>query len=267
MDWQTAVQGTVTGLGYELVDAQRSAGGLLRVFIDKGFAAAAAGSAGLQATAEDRFITVEDCERVTRQLQHVLEVEGCDYQRLEVSSPGLDRPLKKPADFERFAGEQIELTLKLALQGRKKYRGELRAQAAGWRVVLGEGESQQALDFVLEDVREARLVPVLDFKGRRFATPVQEHSAAPGKQQPAAPGTQQSAVSGTQQSAVSGTQQSAVSGTQQSAVSGTQQSAVPGTQQSAVPGTQQSAVPGTQQSAVPAGGVRRVKGVQGERRQ
>ena len=158
MDWQRAVQGTVTGLGYDLVDAQRSAGGMLRVFIDQP-AGAAAGA----------FITVEDCEKVTRQLQHVLEVEGCDYQRLEVSSPGLDRPLKKAADFERFAGEQIDLTLKMAFQGRKKYRGELQAQGAAWRVVFGEGEIQQALDFSLEDVREARLVPVLDFKGRRFA--------------------------------------------------------------------------------------------------
>ena len=158
MDWQRAVQGTVTGLGYDLVDAQRSAGGMLRVFIDHPAGSSAA-----------MFITVEDCEKVTRQLQHVLEVEGCDYQRLEVSSPGLDRPLKRQADFERFAGEQIDLTLKVALKGRKKYRGELQALGAGWRVVFGEEQTRQALDFSLEDVREARLVPVLDFKGRRFA--------------------------------------------------------------------------------------------------
>ena len=169
MDWQRAVHGTVTGLGYDLVDAQRSAGGLLRVFIDR-LADNPAGGAVAAATDAGRFITVEDCEKVTRQLQHVLEVEGCDYQRLEVSSPGLDRPLKKPADFERFAGAQVEVTLRLGLKGRKKYRGELRANgAAGWRVVLGEGESQQALDFVLEDVREAHLVPVLNFKGRPSA--------------------------------------------------------------------------------------------------
>ncbi|MEQ1804941.1 MAG: ribosome maturation factor RimP [Burkholderiaceae bacterium] len=168
MDWQRAVQGTVTGLGYELVDAQRSAGGLLRVFIDKLGGIAVGGQAEAE-TGEGQFITVEDCEKVTRQLQHVLEVEGCDYERLEVSSPGLDRPLKKQADFERFAGSQVEVTLKLALKGRKKYRGELRANGAGWRIVLGEGESQQALDFVLEDVREAHLVPVLNFKGRQSA--------------------------------------------------------------------------------------------------
>jgi ribosome maturation factor RimP len=180
MDWQSAVQGTVTGLGYDLVDAQRSAGGLLRVFIDK-LADGSAAEASAETAGAEHFITVDDCERVTRQLQHVLEVEGCDYQRLEVSSPGLDRPLKKQADFERFAGSQIELTLKLALQGRKKYHGELRAHGAAWRVVVAEGESQQALDFVLEDVREARLVPVLDFKGRRAATPAAQETPAPAR--------------------------------------------------------------------------------------
>ena len=161
VDWQSAVQRTVNGLGYGLVDAQRSAGGLLRVFIEKPWR-------GLGA-AQD-LITVDDCEAVTRQLQHVLEVEGCEYQRLEVSSPGLDRPLKSAADFERFAGAQIDLTLKLAHAGRKKYRGELRALDGAWRVVFDDGKTgagEQALDFALEDVREARLVPVLDFKGRK----------------------------------------------------------------------------------------------------
>jgi len=181
MNWQLAVQGTVAGLGYELVDAQRSAGGLLRVFIDKPLEKLAA----LSAEDPARFITVDDCERVTRQLQHVLEVEGCDYQRLEVSSPGLDRPLKKPADFERFAGEQIELTLKLPLQGRKKFRGELRAGQTGWQVVMGEEPAQQALDFVFDDVREAHLVPVVDFKGRRGGAPAEEKTARPARKQSA----------------------------------------------------------------------------------
>lgn len=167
MDWQRAVQGTVTGLGYDLVDAQRSAGGMLRVFIDRRVDKALRPFASQPGA--DAFITVEDCEKVTRQLQHVLEVEGCDYQRLEVSSPGLDRPLRKADDFKRFCGATIDLTLKVALKGRKKYRGELQTHEAGWRVVWDEGNVQQALDFLLEDVREARLVPVLDFKGRRFA--------------------------------------------------------------------------------------------------
>ncbi len=190
MSWQSAVERTVTGLGYDLVDAEKSAGGLLRVLIDHLPVAAAA----------QPFITVDDCEKVTRQLQHVLEVDGCTYERLEVSSPGLDRPLKKAADYARFAGEQVEVTLKLPFKGRKKYRGELQVQAdpqsLQWRIVLGAdegtakptraqvratratrgeggqaGQGEQALDFSLDEVREARLVPVVDFKGRRLTEP------------------------------------------------------------------------------------------------
>ncbi len=164
MTWQGAIETTVSGLGYELVDAEKSAGGLLRVFIDHPVAAAPTGGV-------ERFITVDDCEKVTRQLQHVLEVEGCAYSRLEVSSPGLDRPLKKAADYHRFAGHQVEVTLKMPFKGRKKYRGELQPRDDGWRLVLEQGggvdAEQRALDFMFDEVREAQLVPVVDFKGRR----------------------------------------------------------------------------------------------------
>ena len=189
VNWQSAVERTVTGLGYDLVDAEKSAGGLLRVLIDHPLV-------GLGGAAQP-FITVDDCEKVTRQLQHVLEVDGCAYERLEVSSPGLDRPLKKAADYARFAGQQVEVTLKLPFKGRKKYRGELLPQVDGarWRIVLaqeagagkptraqlrasrgevneaGGGKGEQALDFSLDEVREARLVPVVDFKGRRINEP------------------------------------------------------------------------------------------------
>ena len=182
MNWQIAVQSTVTGLGYDLVDAEKSAGGLLRVFIDHLPASPSAPVAG----EAEQFITVDDCERVTRQLQHVLEVEGCAYERLEVSSPGLDRPLKKAADYERFVGEQVEITLKQPFQGRKRFAGVLQAHAPGWRLILtppapkkgaavrtrplaAVDAAEQALDFSLDEVREARLVVVVDFKGRRFA--------------------------------------------------------------------------------------------------
>lgn len=92
---------TVTGLGYALVDIERTSGGLLRVTIDMPYVAGA-----------EQFINAEDCEKVTRQLQFVLEVEGAAYSRLEVSSPGIDRPLRTEQDFERFKGELIDLTLK-----------------------------------------------------------------------------------------------------------------------------------------------------------
>ena len=174
MNWQNVVENTVTGLGYDLVDCERSPKGLLRVYIDR----VANDPAG-------EYIVVEDCEKVTRQLQHVLEVEGCAYERLEVSSPGLDRPLKKAADYARFAGEQIELTLKLPFQGRKKFRGELQALGDGWRLLLPDASAAKkpgkakpapaattdgaalALDFSLDEVRDAHLVAAVDFKGRR----------------------------------------------------------------------------------------------------
>lgn len=162
MSWSQAVEKTVTGLGYELVDVERSAGGLLRVYIDR-----VPGRA--YPTGEHEFVTVEDCEAVTRQLQYVLEVGNVDYARLEVSSPGLDRPLKRVEDYARFAGQQVQITLKLPFQGRKKFQGTLLAttEGSGWRLVFNDGKVDQVLDFAFDEVREARLVPVLDFKGRR----------------------------------------------------------------------------------------------------
>ena len=189
MTWQNVVEGTVRGLGYELVDIEKSAGGLLRVTIDR-----------VPGDPEGEFVVVEDCEKVTRQLQHVLEVENCNYQRLEVSSPGLDRPLKKPADYARFAGAQVALTLKLPFKGRKRFSGTLlaRPDGAGWRLRLGDDAPapkargtaraavaavetpEQVLDFELDEVREARLVPEIDFKGRRFM-PAASQDAAQGE--------------------------------------------------------------------------------------
>lgn len=199
MSWSAAVERTVTGLGYDLVDVERSGGGLLRVTIDR-----VPGKS--YPTGESEFVLVEDCEAVTRQLQYVLEVENCDYTRLEVTSPGLDRPLRRPEDFARFAGSMVEVTFKQPFQGRKKFSGELLAREGGWRVVLPapelsrtkakalakkakavpvaavgdvvDAEIERVLDFTLDELREARLVPVLDFKGRRRKA---EPSAAPGE--------------------------------------------------------------------------------------
>jgi ribosome maturation factor RimP len=190
MSQHTAIETTVAGLGYELVEVERAPAGLLRVTIDH---------PALDGVAE-RFINVDDCERVTRQLQHVLEVEGLAYERLEVSSPGLDRPLKRAADFQRFLGEQVEVTLKLPFKGRKRFRGELTAAENGWRLLIAPtaaaaaarkhaasrsaqaraaaagttlpaeaASADKVLDFSLDEVREARLFPVIDFKGRRVA--------------------------------------------------------------------------------------------------
>jgi ribosome maturation factor RimP len=172
---------TVNGLGYELVEIERSAGGLLRVTIDLPWA-----------PGQDTFVTVEDCEKVTRQLQYALEVDGIDYKRLEVSSPGLDRPLRGERDFERFSGEVVDITLKAPVgaagagqvaANRKKFRGQLsRGDGGGWQLVWSDeppakpgqkvGRKRQpaplqVIGFTLDELKEARLAPVVDFKGRR----------------------------------------------------------------------------------------------------
>jgi ribosome maturation factor RimP len=162
MSWQEAIERAVNAMGYEMVNAERSAGGLLRVTIDR-----IAGH--VYETGAGDAVNVDDCERVSRHLQYALAVDAVDYARLEVSSPGLDRPLRKPADWQRFAGSQVEVTLRAPFQGRKHWRGTLQSRDAGWRLVLppDEGTPTEALDFDLHEVREARLVPQLDFKGRR----------------------------------------------------------------------------------------------------
>lgn len=146
---EQVLETTVSGLGLELVDFELSnRARFLRLFIERPGATPADALSG---------ITIEDCERVTRQLQRVLPVEGIDYERLEVSSPGLDRVLKKPADFAKYAGHQAELRLRLPVAGRRKFTGRLRGGAAPGQVAI-EVEGQ-ALAFPLADVERARLVP------------------------------------------------------------------------------------------------------------
>ena len=112
---------------------------------------------------------------------YVLDVEAVPYERLEVSSPGLDRPLKRRADYERFAGQEVQLTLKQAFKGRKNYRGQLQAATSGWRLALSGDNGGQALEFQLDEVREARLVPVLNFKGRGSKLPGANKTADLGR--------------------------------------------------------------------------------------
>lgn len=180
------IEQTVTGLGYDLVDIERTSGGLLRVTIDQ---------PQVEGVPE-QFINAEDCEKVTRQLQFVLEVEGAAYSRLEVSSPGIDRPLRSEKDFARFAGELVDVTLKAAIGSaatgtgvtatRKKFRGTLERAESGWQIVWRDEPAVkpgarvsknkvpaplQALGFTLDEIAQARLAPVVDFKGRRPKSP------------------------------------------------------------------------------------------------
>jgi ribosome maturation factor RimP len=195
------VEQIVTGLGYDLVEIDRSAGGLLRITIDLPWSPPS--GEGVQGAPGEQFVTVEDCEKVTRQLQYALEVDEVDYKRLEVSSPGIDRPLRHDQDFARFVGHVVDVTLKQPLGSaaagqvsptRKKFRGVLErvepvADAApqaelGWQIVWrdepvtkpGQKISKkrlpaptQALGFVLSELKEARLAPIVSFKGRAQA--------------------------------------------------------------------------------------------------
>ena len=188
MALQQIVEQVVTGLGYDLVEIERSAGGLLRITIDLPWVAPATDA---PAPLLDQFVTVEDCEKVTRQLQFALEVDGVEYTRLEVSSPGIDRPMRHEQDFVRFEGSVIDITLKAPMgaaaagqvsANRKKFRGTLeRAESGGWQIVWrdepavkpGQKVSKkrvpaplQALGFALDELRDARLAPIVDFKGR-----------------------------------------------------------------------------------------------------
>ena len=193
MALQQIVEETVAGLGYELVEIERSAGGLLRITIDN-----------LWQEGIDRFeipfVTVEDCEKVNRQLMFALEVDGVEYRRLEVSSPGIDRPLKNDRVFAMFEGELIDITPKapigeaaacLFIALRKKFRGTLEKAEAGegWQIVWSDAPEPkpgarvskkrppvplQALGFTLDELREARLAPVVDFKGRKPKTDIGE---------------------------------------------------------------------------------------------
>lgn len=142
MDLYELLDSTLSGLGYELVDVERiSRGRLLRVFIDK-----------------PGGIGVDDCVAVSNHLGRLFAVENIDYDRLEVSSPGLDRPLKKHSDFIRFLGESVKLKLRVALQGQRNFVGIVREVNEG---VLKLEVDGKILDLELKNLEKARLVPKL----------------------------------------------------------------------------------------------------------
>lgn len=137
---------TLAGLGCELVDVERSHSGQIRVFIDKA-----------------QGITVDDCAAVSNQLTRLFAVEGVEFGRLEVSSPGLDRPLKTLADYSRFAGHQAKVKLLGTLLGRKKFVGTI-GKVAGGKVsfvVEDEGKDSVEMTLALSEIERARLVPEL----------------------------------------------------------------------------------------------------------
>lgn len=142
MELNELLGSTLTGLGYELVDVDRSARDkLLRIFIDK-----------------PGGISVEDCVVVSHHLSRLFVVENVNYDRLEVSSPGLDRTLRKTSDFIRFAGELVKLKLRIALQGQRNFVGILRGVDDE---VLKLEVNGKILALELNNLEKVRLVPKL----------------------------------------------------------------------------------------------------------
>lgn len=141
MELHSLLESTLNGLGYEMVDLEISnRGKLLRLFIDK-----------------PDGINIDDCALVSNHISRLLAVEmDFDYDRLEVSSPGLDRPLKKESDFQRFKGETAMIKLRMPLQGRKKFEGVLQGVEDGKLQIEIDGN---LLRFDLENIDKARLAP------------------------------------------------------------------------------------------------------------
>lgn len=160
MQLSALIEKTLEGMGYELVNFEQAARGLLRVYIDF-----------VPENADKGNITVEDCEKVTHQLLHVLTVEDVAYERLEVSSPGLDRPLKKLSHYVRFAGAEALVKLRMpmpAAANRKSFQGILLEPVGETLALEFEGKDGPAkLEFTLADVDKAHLVPKVDFRSRK----------------------------------------------------------------------------------------------------
>ncbi len=146
MDLNALLETTVVGLGYELVDIEMSPRGrTIRIFIDL--------------PDKENGVDVDDCARVSNQLSRLLDVENVDYDRLEISSPGLDRVVKNPEDFQRFVGHDIQIKLRIPQGGRRNFQGELIGLTDG-KVGLRLEKDDVELEFT--NIEKARLVPRFD---------------------------------------------------------------------------------------------------------
>ena len=138
------IEPTIEQLGYELSDLELKLGGrdgIVRVFIDK-----------------PDGVDLSDCEIVSRQLSAILDLEDPlpGHYRLEVSSPGLDRKLTKPAHFQRFMGETIRVKLRFPVAGRRNFRGTLRSADDEKIEVEVDGEPHS---LQIATIESARLIP------------------------------------------------------------------------------------------------------------
>ena len=165
--WEKVVTDIAAGMGYEVVDLDFCQSGLVRIFIDVlGF---------------EREINVGDCEQLTKQLIYQLPVEGLSFDRLEVSSPGVDRKLTKIRHFERFLGCKVKVCLKEPLKGQRNFEGVLerdgfdtdtinRESSSGnsFSIRVERSDLDMTLSFCVEDLSSARLVDETSVKRRKY---------------------------------------------------------------------------------------------------
>ena len=142
---QNLVEPVVTSMGYDFVGLEvhsQPQGSLLRIYIDK-----------------DDGITADDCQRVSHQVSGVLEVEEpiSGNYTLEISSPGLDRPLFTEEHFKRFAGNDVKIRVGSPVDGRRKFTGTLQGVDEEHHVVVRIDE--QEFHLLLANIEQARLVP------------------------------------------------------------------------------------------------------------
>ena len=134
-------------LGYELVAVELSGGdtSIVRVYIDS-----------------PNGVTVTDCSKASRQFSAILDVADPIANRytLEVSSPGMDRPLAKPEHFKKVVGSDVKIKMATLVDGRRRFTGELVEATDEFAVVEVDGEQTELL---YEEMDRARLVPVYDF--------------------------------------------------------------------------------------------------------
>jgi ribosome maturation factor RimP len=159
VDLFALTQEALAGMEIELLDVERAPLGLLRVIIDR-----------------PEGVRLLDCEQVSRQLSRVYDVENIDYKRLEVSSPGVDRPLRREVDLHHYSGQRVAVKLRQAVEGQRVFSGTLIApdsmgQETGQAVFSVQFEAKKddtrVVNFIFADVEYAKLDPVLNFKGKQ----------------------------------------------------------------------------------------------------
>ena len=160
--WENVVSDIAVGMGYELIDLELDESGLVRIFID--------------IVDNTRDVSVKDCELLTRQLLYQLPVENLAFERLEVSSPGIDRKLTKKSHFERFMGSRVQISLKESIDNIKNFEGILRKNEVGgdgdvletgYALELSDTKRNFTLSISIGELSSARLVGETFSKGRK----------------------------------------------------------------------------------------------------